>query len=133
MARRKWKSQAHQPRVRCPHCGRDLPKSRLKGHLRKLPCSLAAEAARGKVDRDDEEPRPTLYLISKRGTRVFEGGTCDECRDEAKRLWRYSKSNVGVVHICARCKPRVFDRSHGRVDAWSTVVDKKKAPPERRR
>ena len=48
---------------------------------------------------------------------TFEARHCSECGLSANVLWRYSKSNRGVVYLCRRCKPIVFDRSFGEVDA----------------
>lgn len=120
-------------RVPCPYCHHPVPEDRLRAHLRKPPCSIAAEAAArealGVPDVDEEPGRPLLVLVSQRGRLVMEGGTCAECRRKAKRLWRYAETSVGVASVCSRCKPQVFDRSFGPVDAWAAVVDRKKAPP----
>jgi hypothetical protein len=60
-----------------------------------------------------------LILVSRRGKRVKELHRCDECGVTEKVLWRYSKSNGGVVYICDRCKGKVFDRSFDELDAMN--------------
>ncbi len=122
--------QTDDIRVRCPYCSAVLAAHRLAGHLRKLPCSLMAHPP--------ERPAPVrvpLLLDSTCARRTFEAGPCSECGQQTSRLWRYGRSNRGVVDICARCKPVVMNRSHGNVDLWAVVVDHKgglrKDPPAR--
>lgn len=117
-------------RVRCPYCSAVMAAQRLTGHLRKLPCSLMAHP--------DKRPAPIrvrLLLDSTCARRTLEGGLCAECGQHPSRLWRYGRSNRGVVDVCARCKPVVMNRSHGNVDLWTVVVDHKgglrKDPPAR--
>ncbi len=54
-----------------------------------------------------------IKLASRRGSRVGKG-FCAECGVDELVLWRYSESNRGIVDICSRCKPAVFDRSFGK-------------------
>ena len=57
-----------------------------------------------------------VILISQRGQRL-ETGYCRECRSYQSPVWTYRESNHGRVSLCSRCKPEVFDRSFGRLDA----------------
>ena len=53
----------------------------------------------------------TLILLSGRNTQVQEPGRCNECGKQEAAFWRYPQSNQGVVQLCERCKPIVYDRS----------------------
>lgn len=71
--------------------------------------------------RNTPPARPERIILAvRRGTRVSERTCCDECGIEEKPIWRYSKSNLGVVYLCSRCKRIVFDRSFGSLDAMNT-------------
>jgi hypothetical protein len=84
----------------CEICGEKFGRNQLKKH------------------RKAKHPQPVpLILISKRGVRVNERMSCDSCQIHRDLFWRYSESNKGVVHICARCKPKLFDRSFNKIDA----------------
>ena len=65
-----------------------------------------------------KEIKSPLYLESKRGKRVGDMRNCVECGFRGKGYWRYSESNRGVVFLCDVCKPIVYERSHGIVDAF---------------
>lgn len=52
----------------------------------------------------------SLLLFSRRGARVFEEKTCDECYSH-KATWKYAKSNKGTVFLCDSCKGRVLEKS----------------------
>lgn len=67
---------------------------------------------------DPEVSMAKVELRSKRGKKIENSGKqCNECGYSNKILWLYSKSNFGPVYLCSRCKPKVFDRSFGEVDA----------------
>jgi hypothetical protein len=68
---------------------------------------------------DPEISISKVTLESKRGGRRIkgEGQQCNECGFSDEFLWKYTKSNFGVVYLCWRCKPKVFDRSFGKIDA----------------
>lgn len=146
----KERPKSHQPvrkkkeskYVTCSQCSKRVPRKNMIQHLESH--SRKAEARRKKrleraskkrkaalshpesAEKNIEPPKTNrLILISKRGKPLDGGGKCAECGSIAKRLWRYTKSNQGTVHICPKCKPKVFDRSFGTVDAMnvaSTVV-----------
>jgi len=59
-----------------------------------------------------------LKLISRDGHRAGPG-RCAECGFEQSQLWQYAESNHGPVEICSGCKPLVFERSFGAVEADS--------------
>ena len=63
-----------------------------------------------------------IYLESKRGKRFDEIMTCSACGIPTTPTWRYSSDDGGVVLICARCKPLVFERSFGKKDAMDIAV-----------
>lgn len=63
-----------------------------------------------------------LVLHSKKGTRVSGHGHCGNCHAAATVLWKYAESTRGIVHLCSRCQPAVFSRSHGGRDAMSRAV-----------
>ena len=58
-----------------------------------------------------------LVLVSRRGRRLDESHCCAECGHAEKPLWVYKESNLGEALVCRFCKPKVFDRSFGRIDA----------------
>jgi len=58
-----------------------------------------------------------LKLISRRGTRVDGARVCAECGRLKTPVWHYTRSSRGEVCICTFCKPRVFNRSFGKLDA----------------
>jgi ribosomal protein L32 len=48
-----------------------------------------------------------------RGKRASEVHFCADCKVPTKDSWRYSESNYGIIHLCRRCKERVFKRTFG--------------------
>ncbi len=58
-----------------------------------------------------------LRLISKRSTRLYSLGACDNCGKNSSTRWRYAESNRGAVNICSTCKPALQNYSYGNVDA----------------
>jgi hypothetical protein len=61
--------------------------------------------------------KSNIILNSKRGMKVRSLMTCDSCGLTEIGLYRYSESNKGLVHICSRCKPSIFNRSFDKIDA----------------
>jgi hypothetical protein len=57
-----------------------------------------------------------LRLESRRGRRAG-AGTCSNCGRFELSLWKYSKSTIGPVALCATCKDLALDRSFGKIDA----------------
>jgi len=55
-----------------------------------------------------------IILESKRGIGVNETRLCSECSSLESYLWKYSKSNRGIVYICNRCEAKVHRRSFGK-------------------
>lgn len=112
----------------CPWCKRHIPNKHWVGHLRMH--RRKGDTAIQFPDLPEEEDSKPLFggirLESRRGSLVTLPGVCAECGGQRSRLWLYQKSNRGQVYICARCKPRVFNRSHGPADAWSTVVQRER-------
>jgi hypothetical protein len=74
-----------------------------------------------------------LFLESERGTRINEIRCCAECGLRGSPFWRYRESSRGVVFLCDYCKPLVYERSHGRVDALSMSFQGGKFEGNRRR
>src|SRR5262245_3741752 len=117
---------------KCLFCGFTMSTSKLEQHWLKEhhmePGAARAETERlRQVARAEEEemrrhPAPKLFLESRHGIRSTEARQCDECGVRKNLLWRYRKSNKGIVYICNTCKPIVFDRSFGSVDAFDSVV-----------
>lgn len=70
----------------------------------------------------EDNPEPELILISQRGKKVSGVSKCSECGDYACDVWVYTISSRGKVYICERCKPEVFTRSFGSIDAMSMAV-----------
>jgi hypothetical protein len=66
--------------------------------------------------------RKRVYLESRRGTRVEGPRACTECKQSRAVVWRYARSNLGEVHLCAVCKVRAFERSFGKIDALDMSV-----------
>ena len=129
------------PPDRCKICGAVMqPGMRLRVHWWQKH-HLKPQAARAETDRfaqiesvtlakmrkadsdQRQHPEPKLILQSRRGVRIKEPRRCNECCTMKDGLWRYAKSSEGEVYLCDRCKPIVFDRSFGEVDAFNFVVD----------
>ncbi len=67
---------------------------------------------------DGECPKKVnVVLESKKGTRITGTHICEECGTPTQNGFRYGRSNLGSVVLCTRCKPTVFNRSHGNIDA----------------
>lgn len=100
-----------------------------KTQPRRASGSLAA-AARARVDSmvSDKrlavsgQGRPEVRLISKRGRRIDLDRQCAACGALISPTWRYAESNLGPVHLCGGCKPRVMEQSFGKVDAMVRSV-----------
>lgn len=107
--RKQQKEEAKKKREsdigKCSECGLEMPRYRLKGHLK----------SKHNID-------GVFRLISRRGTRVESLQKCYVCKSEKGGTWRYAQSTKGEVHICLACKPRVFDKSFGKIDALSRSV-----------
>lgn len=110
--------QAHieKPEVKanpatCRFCGATMPQSELAAHR----CEES-----GPLKRSDLPP--PIILESKRGTKIESTTRCSECHGLADVVWRYAKSNFGVVHLCRFCKAIVFDRSFGEIDAMDSAL-----------
>lgn len=54
-----------------------------------------------------------IILQSKKGQRQEHKGICNSCHMSKNPIYKYSKSNVGVVFLCNPCKTKVFERSFG--------------------
>ena len=74
-----------------------------------------------------------IILNSKRGKKVYSLMTCDSCGLTEIGLYRYSDSNKGLVHICNRCKPSIFNRSFDKVDAMTLASQGGAVETNRRR
>ena len=118
---RKWQNK-NSKKVRCPHCSRVIEEERLKHHLRQAPCALDAH----QVTIPGASRTPRIILYSKRGTRLIAKRRCANCGLDAGIVWRYSRTNRGEVLLCPRCKNKLFNHSHPKVDTWALVVDKPK-------
>ncbi len=68
------------------------------------------------------EKNKEIILISRRGQKVDEYTKCSQCDKWKLQVWRYAESNQGEVHLCSACKPRIFDRSFGKIDALDVAV-----------
>ncbi len=60
--------------------------------------------------------RKELILKQKRGHKADGSFRCAECKQESNNTWLYKKTSLGSVYICEECKPKVFDRTRGRID-----------------
>ncbi len=63
------------------------------------------------------EDAEVLLLESKKAEWLNEEKICDNCQCVSKPSWKYSKSNKGLIHLCSRCKPIVYSKSFGKIDA----------------
>lgn len=77
-------------------------------------------------------PQP-LYLDSKRGMRIDQKTPCSVCGVSTSPVWRYTKSNKGVVFLCSRCKPVTKERTADRIDALDLAFQGGKFDGNRRR
>ena len=94
--------------VECQVCGVEIRQDRLDKHMKKVHIKYA----------DSKIPSSKIILKSRRGTRIRGGEQqCSECGYPDKVLWKYAKSNFGMVYLCWSCKAKVFDRSFGKIDA----------------
>ena len=67
---------------------------------------------------EDEKRRfGNVLLVSKRGSKHNITALCDECGHFSHKLWKYARSDRGSVFLCDRCKPYVYERSFGSIDA----------------
>lgn len=66
-----------------------------------------------------------VKLFSKKGIIVFEKHVCDNCGTIVNRPTKYSKSIFGVVFVCSKCKPVVFNRSFGNIEIKGENLIKK--------
>lgn len=129
--------------VKCETCGVSVRRDRLAKHIEQahtekpskkpkhVTCRYCGVTmSRGEWARHDCEESPfkkldqppPVVLISRRGKRIEGGGCCSECHAWVHMVWRYTKSNRGVVDLCAYCKAIVFDRSFGACDALNSAV-----------
>lgn len=68
--------------------------------------------------RDENRPvKVSVVLESKKGSRVMGTHICKECGTPTQSGFMYSRSNLGSIVLCPRCKPTVFNRSFGNIDA----------------
>jgi hypothetical protein len=111
-------------RVKCPVCGTRVVADLMDEHLRLRHAgyrqrAVPIEEVASIIESISKEraDSPPLILVSQRGTKVTRTARCSECGYSASTLWRYSESNRGVVYLCSSCRPIVFDRSFGEVDA----------------
>ena len=118
--------------VKCDICGASVCRNCLKTHIRQVHTNEPEErtdpvkarpsgTSEGRTITKEDLP-PPVVLISKRGMRIESGGCCSECHGRADVVWRYAKSNRGVVYLCRLCKPIVFDRSFEGVDAMNRAL-----------
>jgi len=54
-----------------------------------------------------------VVLESRKGKRIEERKKCARCELYSSPVYRYAKSNLGVVHLCIPCKSKVFESSFG--------------------
>jgi hypothetical protein len=93
----------------CMFCGAIMHRKELAAHC----------CAGGSSQLAELEPPTPIILESKRGKRIGDSKHCSECHGLFDVVWRYAKSNMGVVYLCSSCKPIVFDRSFGPADAMN--------------
>jgi hypothetical protein len=124
-----WATMAKSKRtldfVACPHCRAKVRVDRLNRHVAK------AHARNGAPIKLPTNPPPAatslkklrkkIYLESRRGIRINNDTSCDDCWRRAATVWEYADSNVGRVRLCASCKAKAFNRSFHRVDALDTT------------
>lgn len=127
--------------VECPRCGIHVHRERIEQHLAHAhdgeenkaappPAKPAPPGPRvrilppgAKFKPKAPAPKPEhpvsthLILYSRRGSRVTGKEFCRECGTRKDHIWRYAESNRGTVYLCSECKPLVFDRSFGHIDA----------------
>ena len=74
-------------------------------------------------ENSEQTSQTYLRLISRRGTKTEILKRCNNCGIIKQPTWHYVNSTWGEVHLCSKCKPEVFDRSFGKMDAldkaWS--------------
>ena len=81
-------------------------------------------SSRRKAVRTSSEARrrPAFKLISKRSSKLLDGGTCANCKKSYPLLWRYAESTIGSLNLCTDCKPLLLDFSFGKMDALDHAV-----------
>ncbi len=137
-------------RKECPYCKIELLQDKLKKHIKnthpekprecqdssknksidqkKNPSSSRvdtavqyAEIVASKKTSFESKKNNNIELLSKRGTRISERVDCSSCGYPSSPVWRYSKSNYGIVHLCQDCKTHIWDKSFGKVDAMQVA------------
>ncbi len=103
--------------VYCPDCGSRFEVDRFALTARCPDCKALVDLA---PVESGKPPKPVtdaifrdklLVVEDRRGTRVDGKGECDVCRRVERYLWRFPRSNHGVVHLCEGCKERTLNQS----------------------
>lgn len=106
----------------------DVKGIKFKKISNKITCTqnLVEELARkspGKRFLDDYNiDKLKIYLKSNNSKMIFGEYVCDQCCVSCENIHVFSKSNIGKVYICSRCKPTLLEVSFGKEDALNHAV-----------
>jgi hypothetical protein len=81
----------------------------------------------------DTQKKEIKLESKKAAERIDRKAICSNCKTLMRPLWRYSKSNVGEVYLCSLCKPEVFEKSFGSVDALNVAYQGGQFESDRRK
>lgn len=66
--------------------------------------------------------RTRLVLKSKQCRLINTMQRCNECNLQRAGTWLYKKSNIGSVNLCRFCRPKILERSFGKIDALNMAI-----------
>ncbi len=80
--------------VRCPKCGMELPRKKLKKHKR-----------------SNHAPQRELMILNKAATKSQQKGACANCGAQVQDTWLFERTTRGPVCLCAPCKKKILTYS----------------------
>jgi hypothetical protein len=78
-----------------------------------IPPGLKEKPKKKEEEKPTKVEGPRIVLNSKRGTKINDYHSCSQCHLHKRPIYKYSKSNIGIVYLCNECKVEVFNRSFG--------------------
>lgn len=77
--------------VRCPKCGMELPRKKLKKHKH------SAHAHQNE-----------LMILDKGATKSLHRRACANCGVQGENTWLFERTTRGAVNLCLPCKTRIL-------------------------
>ena len=77
--------------VRCPKCGLELPRKKLKKHKR-----------------SNHAAQKELMILGKEATKSQEKRACANCSAQEQDTWLFERTTRGAIHLCLPCKKKLL-------------------------